>query len=342
MNFLKIKEALEAFYGRYSGVCRFFGKMLLGFLIFFTIRRETGYLDKLNNPLLLTGLSVLCGILPVNLCVLLASVVVLLHFYSLSYCALAVGGAILLILLLLYFGVASDHGYAFLLTPVALGLNVPMAVPLVVGLTSHSSSMFGMLFGAVWYYVMRTVADRAEALRQAQATVERAADIERLIGEAAVLLEKILKRRELILTLVVFLAVWLVAWTGRRMVMKYAWTMAIGAGTVVYLVLMIVGMGTLELSVNWPAFLVGTAAAVLIALVVQVFLFLPDYRRTESVQFEDDDYYYYVKAIPKKRSGESPASPREETEVLTREERRRQRRENMRTETEPESPRERT
>ena len=43
----------------------------------------------------------------------------------------------------------------------------------------------------------------------------------------------------------------------------------------------------------------GTAAAVVIGLLMQFFLFHLDYLRTERVQFEDDEYYYYVKAVPK-------------------------------------------
>lgn len=45
--------------------------------------------------------------------------------------------------------------------------------------------------------------------------------------------------------------------------------------------------------------ILGTAAAALIATVIQFFAFNVDYGRTEKVQFEDDEYYYYVKAVPK-------------------------------------------
>ncbi|MDY3918022.1 MAG: hypothetical protein SOZ59_03330 [Candidatus Limivivens sp.] len=337
MNILKIKEALEGFYRRYGAAIRFFGRVILGFLVFVMIRRETGYLERLNSPVILTGLSLLCGILPANLCVLLAVGVVLLHFYSLSWCALAVGGGILMILLLLYFGIAPENGYGFLLTPVAFSLNVPLAVPMVLGLTSHSSSLFGMLFGTIWYFTMRTIGEKAAVLRTVQENIVKTSDIEKVIGEGTSLIEGILKRRELFLMLLVCLAVWIVVRTGRRMMIKYAWTVAIGLGTLVYLAIMIVGNDTLDLSWNLPAFVAGTVLALLIALIVQLFLFLPDYRRVESVQFEDDDYYYYVRAIPKKRSSEeNPEPDRPETESMSREERRRMRRENR----EPDLPQE--
>ena len=36
-----------------------------------------------------------------------------------------------------------------------------------------------------------------------------------------------------------------------------------------------------------------------IAVILQFFVFSVDYTRVEHTQFEDDEYYYYVKAVPK-------------------------------------------
>ena len=47
--------------------------------------------------------------------------------------------------------------------------------------------------------------------------------------------------------------------------------------------------------------LFGTVVSVLLAVVLQGLCFQLDYRRVESLQFEDDDYYYYVKAVPKRK-----------------------------------------
>ena len=43
----------------------------------------------------------------------------------------------------------------------------------------------------------------------------------------------------------------------------------------------------------------GTLISVLLAFIVQFFVFSVDYSRIEHTQFEDDEYYYYVKAVPK-------------------------------------------
>ncbi len=58
----------------------------------------------------------------------------------------------------------------------------------------------------------------------------------------------------------------------------------------------------LDLPFHAAGFAGGIALAGLVTAVVQLFVFLPDYKGTESVQFEDEDYYYYVRAVPKLRS----------------------------------------
>jgi len=45
--------------------------------------------------------------------------------------------------------------------------------------------------------------------------------------------------------------------------------------------------------------IIGTVLAVILGYLLQILFFSVDYKRTESVQYEDDEYYYYVKAIPK-------------------------------------------
>ena len=52
-----------------------------------------------------------------------------------------------------------------------------------------------------------------------------------------------------------------------------------------------------KISILW--LILGSIIAVLVAKVLEFFVFNVDYSRTERVQFEDDEYYYYVKAVPK-------------------------------------------
>ena len=104
--------------------------------------------------------------------------------------------------------------------------------------------------------------------------------------------------------------------------------MAAGAGALVFAILVPAGSAVLDLPFHAAGFAGGIALAGLVTAVVQLFVFLPDYKGTESVQFEDEDYYYYVRAVPKLRSMDREVQKEaEEPEELSREERRRMRRE---------------
>ena len=48
-----------------------------------------------------------------------------------------------------------------------------------------------------------------------------------------------------------------------------------------------------------PVLILATAIAGVLALILEIFCFSLDYKRTRRVQFEDDEYYYYVTAVPK-------------------------------------------
>ena len=75
--------------------------------------------------------------------------------------------------------------------------------------------------------------------------------------------------------------------------------MAIGSGAVLNVVLFLTGGLIMQVRISLLGLVIGTAVSVLIALLVEFFVFSVDYSRTEYAQFEDDEYYYYVKAVPK-------------------------------------------
>ncbi len=68
---------------------------------------------------------------------------------------------------------------------------------------------------------------------------------------------------------------------------------------VVELAVIFIGDSKLNVNLSIGSVALGALVSVLLAFVVQFFLFAVDYSRTEFLQYEDDDYYYYVKAVPK-------------------------------------------
>lgn len=89
--------------------------------------------------------------------------------------------------------------------------------------------------------------------------------------------------------------------------MKYAWTVAIAAGTLIYTVLVLAGSLMLTMRTGILGAAAGILVSVLLAAVLEVCFFHLDYTQIEKLQFEDDDYYYYVQAIPKKYAGKGKA-----------------------------------
>ena len=85
----------------------------------------------------------------------------------------------------------------------------------------------------------------------------------------------------------------------KRLAIDYAWTIAIAAGALADMMILLVGDLVFDTNGSIAMLIVGTIVSVLAAKVVEFFVFSVDYSRTEKVQFEDDEYYYYVKAIPK-------------------------------------------
>lgn len=222
------------------------------------------------------------------------------ELYGLSLPALAVGGGLLLLVALLYFGLAPQGALAFLLTPLALVLHVPLAVPVAFGLLETPLSAIGIAAGTVSYYGLKSVIGTEFVLSDPSLSMQEA-----FIEEMQAMLSNFLGNGEMILTLIALTAVLIAAFAVRSMEMRYAWPVAIGTGIFIYLVLEIFGVFTLDIPVSIPDLVIGVIAAALVGSVLQLFFFDLDYRSTEKLRFEDDEYYYYVTAVPKRKQERS-------------------------------------
>ena len=113
-----------------------------------------------------------------------------------------------------------------------------------------------------------------------------------------------LSDKAMLLTILVFVLVIAVTYIIYRQSFEYSWLIAIGTGTILGIILFLVGGIVLEADVNILVIFLGSIGGAVIALIAQFFKGVLDYSRTETVQFEDDEYYYYVKAVPKVKVSE--------------------------------------
>ena len=301
-NLLQIKEKLKSVYGKYDSYFLSVIKFLLALVTFLMINKGLGYFQKLNNIVVTLILALFCSFLPVNAIVLIGLGLLAVQLYGLSMTAAIVGGALILIILLLHFGIAPKYGYALIITPLALAFQIPCAVPLVLGLCASPLAGVGTVFGVILFYGVNVITKTD--VPAAANTAASGSDIAGLaiIEEIKVYLDAILKNTEMIVMVITLLAVLLVVYVIRKMAIKHAWSVAIGAGAFTYLAVTVIGRTTLELELDLFWMILGTVISVIIAVVLEFFVLGVDYRRTESVQFEDDDYYYYVKAVPKMKT----------------------------------------
>ena len=96
-----------------------------------------------------------------------------------------------------------------------------------------------------------------------------------------------------------FIVTTILVYLVRRLSVDYAWTIAIIAGALLDIVILLVGDLIYDTNFSIFGVLFGSILSIVTAFLVQFFRFNLDYTRTEKVQFEDDEYYYYVKAVPK-------------------------------------------
>lgn len=290
---LEIKERIRGFCSKYEIYLIPAIKSILAFLTFFMIRSRLGYMTRLNSMTLVIVLALSCALLPVNMIVLIASVLVLLHLYSLSLAACAVCFLVMLVLFLLYFRLLPKKGYYAVLTPLAFVFQVPYVMPIVIGLLDENPvSVLAMVCGGIMYYLLRGIDVNASAI--AEMTED-----DSIITKFSEVLKQFVNNREMIMMLAILLVTALIVWFIRRLALDHAWTIAIVTGCLLQFVLCLICDLQLKLPANMLLIFVAVLVSAAVGLVLQFFLFNLDYTRTERVQFEDDEYYYYVKAVPK-------------------------------------------
>jgi len=295
-----IRTLFEKYYSEYGNYIDAAAKFVTALILFMQINGRIGGKSIFGNIFVELILALICAILPPNVMIVLAFVAALLQFASVSIASLAVGGGVLLAVLLLYFAFASRQAWAMLLTILGLFFHVPCIVPISFGLMGSTMSAAGMAAGTVFYYTLLTIGKLGGA--SVDLAMAKQSTAEKILAELQTMIDTLLGEQEMILMLVVLLAVFAVVFLTRRMAMKHAWKVAIAAGTVIYLVLMMAGYMMLHLEIGILWILIGTLISAAVAFLLEQLFFNLDYRKIENLQFEDNDYYYYVEAVPTMRT----------------------------------------
>ena len=288
---LEIKQRMKEFYAKYDIYVIPAVKFCLALAAFMSINSQIGFMEKITSPVFSVLMALLCSFLPVNLIAVFGGLLICAHAFALSIEVFAMTAGLLVIMYLLYFRIAPGQGYVLVLTPLAFMFQIPYVLPLVLGLVGGPVCAVPVAFGTIIYYLMYYMKNNETMLSSTEADA--------MSSRLTYLVENVLNNKAVLMTILIFALVLVVVYAIHRMSADYAWYMAIGSGAVLNVVLFLTGGLIMQVRISVAGLVIGTAVSVLIALLVEFFIFSVDYSRTEYAQFEDDEYYYYVKAVPK-------------------------------------------
>lgn len=289
-NLLEIRENIKRIYGKYEMYITPVFKFLLTLVAILMINSELGYMDLLKNIFVVLMASVACAILPWGCSLVVSALFVVGHIYAMAMECAVVALAIFAIMFLLYFRFTPKDALLVLLTPICFFLKIPYLIPICVGLVCTPVSVVAVGCGVVTHYMVDSVSESAIAMAGAEGEV---------ISKFKMMLEGVMGNTTMFVTLFAFILTIVVVYIIRRLAIDHSWTVAMVTGAIVNAMILLVGDLLLDTKISIVWLLLGSILAVLVAKVLQFFVFNVDYSRTERVQFEDDEYYYYVKAVPK-------------------------------------------
>ena len=290
-NLLVMKECLKSIYGKYEVYITPLGKFFLALITFLLINGKLGYMTKINSMAVVLIAALLCSFLPMNFMIVMAALFILLHLYAFSLECAVVVLALFLIMFLLYFRFSPKDTVAVLLTPVCCLLKVPFVVPLSMGLVGTSSSAVSVSCGVMIYSILQYISESVTTLNTM--------DAENAVQKYRYVVDGLLNNKMMLVTLVAFAAAVLTVYFVRRLQVDHAWTIAMVAGALVSVIILLAGDLKYDTNISIIETVIGAAVSLGIVKILEFFVFNVDYSRTEYVQFEDDEYYYYVKAVPK-------------------------------------------
>ena len=288
---LVAKQVVMALYSKYEIYITPLLKFIMALITIALINSRLGYMEGICKVAIVLIVALMCSFMPTSFIVVVAAAFVLLHLYTFSMECAAIIGVGFLLMFLLYFRFSPKDTLVVVLTPICFLLHIPYVMPVAMGLLGTPASAVSVGCGVAAYYMIHYVTQNATVIG-AMAEEETAAKFKYVI-------DGLLHNKEMMVTVIAFAATVILVYCIRRMSIDYAWTIAVVAGSVMNIIVLLVGDLIFETNISLAGVIIGSIVAFLLTMVLQFFAFNVDYSRTEKVQFEDDEYYYYVKAVPK-------------------------------------------
>ena len=265
-------------------------KFVLAMVYFSWINSNMGYMTALDNMFVVLILALICSILPSAMTIFAGFAMMVGHSYALGIDVAGFMLVLILFMMIVFLRFSTEQNIVVVLTPLACAFDLPVLLPVGCGLLSSALSALPAAGGVIIYYFVRFLGSQSQILQNPEGEI---------MDRITLLSDGLMKNGEMWLTLVAFVAVILVGNLIRTRMFDYAWRIAIVAGGVTYIVIMLIGSIFMGISISVVSMIIFSVVSVLIGLVLEFFVYGGDYTRTERLEYEDDEYYYYVKAVPK-------------------------------------------
>ncbi len=308
-SLLEMRERLRNFYSKYEIYITPLFKFMLALVSLMCINGNIGYMDRLDNIIIVLVIALMCSFLPMNFIVLVSAGFVCAHLYAVSLECGVVAIAIFLLMFILYFRFSPKDTVVVLLLPLCFIMKIPYVIPIAVGLLGTPASAVSVGCGTIAYYLIQYIKVNASTISSLESDDGAAAKFRYVI-------DGILSNKEMMITIIAFAAVVIAVYLIRRTSVDHAWTIAMAVGAVLGVVILLIGDLAYDTHISIGLLLLGMVISLLITKILQFFCFNVDYSRTEYVQFEDDEYYYYVKAVPKNSVAQAKKRVKKITSVL--------------------------
>ena len=264
-SLLVTKEYIKQIYAKNQAYIDPVLKFVMALLVFILINAKMGYMERLNNMVIVLVLALFCSFMPLKAIAVLGAGFMLLHYYALApECAIVVL-AVFVIMFLLFLRFASKETLVILLTPIFFMLKIPYAIPIALGLLGGPASIVSVSFGVIISYLVEYTETNASTIM--------AMDSETMMTKLRFILDGLVGNEAMIFTMIAFAITLIVVYIIRRMSMDYAWTVAIISGALVDVFVLLIGDLLFDLNYSLVGIIIGAGVSGLLCYGIQFFTF---------------------------------------------------------------------
>ena len=291
MGLLLLRDKIKNFYTSHEFICFAIIKFLMVLIGLILVKDNIGYMESLKKMPVILAVAGLSAFLPMGVTILILAAVILANIYALSMYLAAVSLGALIVMFIIYYRFTPKESVMLVLIPMMFYLKVPYLAPLAIGLVGTPISVVTAAFGTIVYYMINLVSVNSATINNM--------DSDSAGKQIEYYIDLFINSQALVFTMGIFAIVILVVYTIKKMSINNSWTIAVVVGGMAELILFEVSSLTLK-EIDDPVMIaVECVISIVLAVILQFFIFSVDYTRCEHTQFEDDEYYYYVKAVPK-------------------------------------------